>query len=170
MGGFVDRAAKQVPVQPPSCSSPGEIQTHVRMKKWLNMGLSDQIFHQSSTLRDSFSHQFIHFWILITYISAVLNILVNIGTVCLGVTVGVLVCVLLFLGGFCLFMFFFAWFLFCFGWLLFWWGVILVGFCCFFELQLANLRTLLTCGGNKISKNCPLFKESFSPHAQQSTL
>lgn len=170
MGGFVARATKQVPVQPPSCSSPGEIQAHVRMKKWLNMGLSDQIFHQSSPLRDSFSHLFIHLWILITYISAALNILVNIGTVLWESQWGFWCGFCCSWGAFvCLFVFLCLIFV-LFGWLLFWWGVILVGFCCFFELQLANLRTLLTCGGNKISNNCPLFKELFSPYAQQSTL
>lgn len=92
LGGFVDKGmTKQFSAQPPSCSSPGEIQAHVRMEKWLNMGLSDQISHQSSTLGDSFSHQNTHFWILITYTSVVLHILVNFGTVCLGVVVGVLV-------------------------------------------------------------------------------
>lgn len=44
MGGFVDKGVtRQVSVQPPSRSSHGEIQGYVRMKKWLKMGLPDQI-------------------------------------------------------------------------------------------------------------------------------
>lgn len=132
MCGFVDKGVtKQVSVKLLFCSSPGEIQAHVRTKKWLNMGLPDQISHQSSTLGDSFSHQYIYCWILITYTSAALHILVNLATDCLGVVVGVLAWVLLLLGSFCLFVIFFAWFFVLF-WLVvvldFCGGLILVGF------------------------------------------
>lgn len=107
------------------------------------MGLSDQIFHQSSPLRDSFSHQFIHFWILITYfdnISAALNILVNIGTVLwesqwgfwcgFCCSWGAFVCLCFSLPDFC-----FALVGCCFGGGLFWWGFVVFLNC-----------SLLTCG------------------------
>lgn len=156
---------KQVSAQPPSCSSPGEIQAHVRTKKWLNMGLSDQISHQSSTLGDSFSHQYIHFWILITYTSVVQHILVNLGTLCLGVMVGVLVGFCCSWGVFLCFVFFLAWFFVC-----FWWVLLLL------LLVFFNNCSLLTCGFywllvvTNLSNNCSLFGKLFSPYAQQSTL